>query len=140
MLKIVTDLKILRQVSTEVTAKESKDIIKALETVLSKYHGWGLSAIQIGIAKQVSIIRIGKLIKTDLINPKIITKYDKFKHIGEACLSIPGLKVDTLRYREIELINNAKKCVAGGIEALVIQHEVSHFAGRLLMDDKWRRK
>lgn len=137
--KIITDVSILRQISIPATIEESQSIIRDLEDSLADQRGLGLSAIQIGIGKRVSIVRIGKT-KIDLINPKIIAKYDRFKHVGEGCLSLSGLRVDTIRYREIEVDNYGFRFVAEGIESLVIQHEIDHFNGKLLVDVKWRRK
>ncbi len=98
-----------------------------------------MSAIQIGIKKRVGIIRI-KNIKIDLINPKIIEKINKFRFEGEACLSLPGLFVDTSRYYQITWENNGKQYISTGLEACVIQHEVDHMNGQLIVDKKWRKR
>ncbi len=138
--KIETDIRLLRHKSAEIEPKEAQSIIKDLEDSLDLSKGCGLSAIQIGIPKRVSIVRIINLQKINLINPKIIEKEGKFQFKGEACLSLPGLSIDTSRYYQITLENNGRQYVSTGIEACVIQHEVDHMNGRLIIDRKWRKR
>ena len=137
---LVTNIIKLRKKSIEVDPKEAPEIIKKLEIELAKHKtGIGLSAIQIGINKKVSIVRFGNT-KIDLINPKIIEKSMKIKYQKEGCLSILGLKIDTLRYKQVVIENNGVKGVAYDLEAIVIQHEIDHQNGKLILDRKWRRR
>lgn len=142
--KIVTNLKELRIPSETITSfSETQDIIKDLEDSLDLSKGIGLSAIQIGIPKRVGIIRLDN-IKIDLVNAVILEKFDKFKMKGEACLSLPNIRIDTLRYREITLENDGKIQVfdiqIDGILPIAIQHEIDHCFGRLIIDKKWRKR
>ena len=148
--QIITDLKSLRQTSELVSIsdvdkypkakKALEGIIKDLEDSLEGQKGIGLTAIQIEIPLQVAIVRIPNKEPVNLINPVIIEKQDKFKFVGEACLSLPGIFVDTLRYGQITLMNNGTKFVAYGLEGIAIQHEVDHMKGILTLDRKWRRR
>ena len=136
--QIITDLKFLKQKSEPVGFWESKKIIKNLEDTLKETkNGIGLSAIQIGISKQVSIIRLPKF-KLNLVNSKIIEKSDLIR-FHESCLSLPGLTVDTRRYNYVTL-NNGK--LYKGLVAITIQHEINHWDGKLIIDKeiKWRRR
>jgi len=135
--KIVTDIAFLRTKSEKVGFFESRGIIKDLEDTLKETkNGIGLSAIQIGVAKKVSILRLPNF-KLNLINAEIIEKSEPIRFPGECCLSLPGLSIDTRRYNYIKL-NNGKECK--GIIAVCIQHEIAHWNGRLIIDDKWRRQ
>ncbi len=136
---IVSDISKLKIVSEEATNKEAKKIIKDLEDTLVGQNGLGLSAIQIGEAKSVGIIRIGKT-KINLINPKILAKTGRFRHQQEGCLSFPGLRLDTVRYACITIFNNNREESYSGLPAVVIQHEIEHMKGRVLTDSKWRKK
>jgi len=136
---IITDLTILRQKSVEALPSEIAEIIADLEDSLDLSKGIGLSAVQIGILKKVSIVRFGKT-KIDLINAYIIEKDEKFRFIGEGCLSLPYLKVDTTRYNFIKVNNNGTIFTAEGLEAVAIFHELSHEKGRTILDDKWRTR
>lgn len=140
-MRIITDLNILRQKSTETwKAEESLEIIKQLEESLDTTKGLGLTAIQIGVAKRVAIIRMPNL-KLDLINPVIIEKFDKYMFRDERCLSIPGLAINTIRYKDVSIRNeDGKEYSFYGIEAVVVQHEIAHMQGRTIIDDKWRKR
>lgn len=141
--KIITDINILKQKSEEVTLLELQNIIKDLEDTLKEYKGYGLAAVQIGVLKRVGIIRFGNK-KIDLINPVILEKNEKFRHREEGCLSIPGLRVDTIRYADIIIENgidvDRSRFALYGLEALVCQHEIAHMNGRTILDDKWRKR
>lgn len=142
-MKIITDLKLLRQKSVEVIPEEVQNIIKKLEDSLDLDRGIGLSGIQIGILKKISIIRYND-IKLNLINAKIIRKFDKFRFKQERCLSIPGISIDTIRYKQIIVENNKKQYEfdinTDGIICIVIQHEIDHTNGLLMIDRKWRKR
>jgi len=137
---IVTNLKSLRIKSEEVSSKEAKEIIKDLEDTLKDCPtGVGLSAIQIGIPKKVSIIRLEGL-RLDLINPEIIEKDGRFKKKKEGCLSFPSLYVNTIRYNTVTIINNGKTETYYDIIAVCLQHEIDHMRGITILDRKWGRR
>lgn len=134
---IVSDINFLRQKSEPVRQEEVKDLLQDLEDSLDLSKGIGLSAVQIGILKQIAIVRIVDT-KINLINAYIVDKNDKFRMVGEGCLSLVGVRVDTRRYKEIIINNNGKIEHYEGLLAVAIQHEVSHFFGRTILDDKWK--
>lgn len=137
---IVTDITQLKQVSIEVKPEEIKDIVKQLEDNLKGQRGIGLTAIQIGIPKRVSIIRILGKDPMDLYNAKITEKIDPIK-FKELCLSIPGLAILTRRYNNITFENGDGQIYsADGIEAIVVQHEIDHCNGILMLDRKWKKR
>jgi len=137
---IITTISTLRCKSSEATDQETKEIIKDLEDSLEGHKtGIGLSAIQIGIAKRVSIIRMGDF-KLDLINPVIKEKYNKIRYKNEGCLSLPGLSITTSRYNVIVLENKGQTIPYRGILSVAIQHEVAHMNGRTILDDKWHKR
>ena len=134
--QIITDLKFLKQKSEPVGFWESKKIIKDLEDTLKTTKiGIGLTAIQIGIPKQVSIIRLPNF-KLNLVNNKIIEQSDLIR-FPESCLSLPGLKIDTRRYNYVKLDNGK---LYKGLVAVAIQHELDHQQGLTILDRKWRKR
>jgi peptide deformylase len=99
--------------------------------------GIGLAAPQIGICKNIAIVRITKDYHIDLVNARIANGYDLARFIDEGCLSFPGRVEDTMRYQEIHLEGNLVRpygCIAEGLMSVVIQHELDHLSGRLLPD------
>lgn len=142
-MKLITDIHFLKQKSSDITDdKELKEIMKDLEDTLDTTRGIGLSAVQIGIAKRAGVVVMGKT-KIKLVNPIILDKEDRFKYIQEGCLSVPGLFIDTARYRYVTFetgLEKRKKFTAMGIEAVAIQHEIDHMNGLLFLDKKWRKR
>lgn len=137
---IITDLKILKQKSDQINDFiELRDILKDLEDSLDLSRGIGLAGIQIGITKNVAIIRIGE-VKINLINAEIVEKSNKVRVPQEGCLSIIGIKVDTLRYNNITIINNGRREYFNGLVAIAIQHELDHCRGLTILDRKWRAR
>ncbi len=140
---IITDIKKLRQKSEIATEEDYKLIMPLLERELDriKDRGLGLAGMQIGYNKQIALIKYRNT-RIELINPIITEKFDKFRFVGERCLSLPGLSINTLRYKEITIENgfDRKQFVLEGIESIAVQHEISHFKGRTIIDDKWRKR
>ena len=137
---IVTDLEILKNKSTELMDEDEewslKHIVNMLEMELtaSKIKGVGLSAIQIGMDIRVAIIRTEKL-SLDLYNAKITSGSESIVFKGEGCLSIPNKYIDTNRMNKITVKNgDGKEHKFEGFEAVVVQHELDHWDGILMLD------
>jgi len=147
-MEIVTNLKLLRIPSTEVkSVDEVNSTIKELEETFKNLKeqgkdGFGLAAVQIGIYKQVSIVRMKDGHELNLINPKILVK-ELPVVFSESCYSISGLIIKTDRYRYIQIENGLEKreiIALSDLEAIVVQHEIDHMKGRTILDAKHRRK
>ena len=136
---IISDMQILRQKSLPATSDEVQAILQDLNDSLDLKRGIGLSAIQIGIPKNVSIIRHDG-VKIDLINAYIVEKDNKCRIQGEGCLSLAGIRVDTRRYGYITIINNGKREDYAGTLAIAIQHELDHQNGLTILDRKWKAR
>lgn len=143
---IVTDEKLLRMPCVDVLPEEIDSLRAELESELKKSYelgrpGIGLAAVQIGKNKRMAIVRIttgtGVSCNVDLVNCKIAEGYDKKLFKGEGCLSFPDMEVNTMRYNEIRVVNNAvepHEFIATGLFAVCIQHELDHLDGILLPD------
>ena len=103
--------------------------------------GVGLAAPQIGISQRLLVYRVGHdapLIA--LINPEIEWTSKNDEEIGEeGCLSIPGVSVDVerpvhVRVRALDEYGEPRMVEASGLEARVIQHEMDHLDGVLILD------
>ena len=142
---IIKDEKLLRVACEQATIEEAKEIIILLEKALIEsdkngFPGIGLAAPQIGIAKQVLIVRIPNICNINLANHKITKTYDKALFKNEGCLSFPGIYADTHRFQEIVIENNLftpHSFIATGLTAVVIQHETDHLNEKLLID--WKK-
>ena len=139
---IVKDELSLRIPCVPVLPEEINDLRYKLETALlwsekQGKPGVGLACPQIGIGKNMAIIRIDNSLKLDLVNVKITNFYHPFEFDGEECLSFPDLFVKTIRYQEIVIQNNLvspNSFVLTGFISVVAQHEYDHLQARLLPD------
>jgi len=134
---IITDINILRNKNELVKIEEVDELIKKLEIELnsSSTAGVGLAAPQIGINKQIAIVRFENNI-INLVNPVIIDKLKGFVNKDEECLSLPGIKVDTLRHQEIFIKDLLRPdgLVITGYLAVIISHEIDHLHSILMTD------
>jgi peptide deformylase len=136
---IVTDMTILHMKSLPATPDEVQAILQDLNDTLDLKRGLGLSAVQIGILKNVAIIRTGN-VKLDLINASILDKSEKVRIAGEGCLSLAGIRIDTMRYGRVTIENNGKTEEYTGLIAIAIQHELDHSRGLTILDRKWKAR
>ena len=102
--------------------------------------GVGLAAPQIGLSQRLLVYRVGQdapLIA--LVNPEIEWTSDDAESFEEGCLSIPGITVDVdravhVRVRAQDESGADRVVEASGLEARVIQHEIDHLDGVLILD------
>jgi peptide deformylase len=102
--------------------------------------GVGLAAPQLGISQRLLVYRVGPdapLIA--LANPELEWVSDDRETIDEGCLSIPGVTVDVerpvhVRIRALDEEGEERLVEASGLEARVIQHEMDHLDGVLILD------
>src|SRR5579885_696527 len=132
----------LRVKCEDVTPEEVGPLVETLERELERSArlgspGIGLAAPQIGIAKNIAIVRLNKL-KFDLVNAKLEQGFDQALFTEEGCLSFPGRLEDTMRYQEVHISNGVHpyKFIATGLVAVVCQHELDHLNSTLFLDRK----
>lgn len=131
----------LRVMCEPVTLEEVGSLIETLEKELEYANrlgknGIGLAAPQIGIAKDIAIVRLPK-VNFNLVNAKLIQGYDPAIFTDEGCLSFPGRMENTMRFQEVHITNNLVEpysFVATGFIAVVCQHELDHLNSTLFMD------
>lgn len=128
----------------KITDEIKKFIDDMLET-MHKNQGIGLAAPQVGVKKRIIVVDVGKG-PLALINPKITKKEGK-EVLEEGCLSFPGVFIPIKRASEIvvESLNKDGKKItinADHLAARVLQHEIDHLNGILIIDHIpfWQRK
>jgi len=105
--------------------------------IMYENEGIGLAAPQVGVDKRIIIVHTDKgLLK--LINPKILEKEGE-DSLSEGCLSLPEIfvKVNRAERIKIEGLNEEGKSIklkAEDFLARVIQHEIDHLNGVLIID------
>jgi peptide deformylase len=102
--------------------------------------GVGLAATQLGTLRRLLVFQVGSEAEpTVLVNPEIEWRSDELVTAEEGCLSLPGVVVDVerplhVRARAVDLRGEPFSIEASGLEARVIQHEVDHLDGVLMLD------
>jgi peptide deformylase len=113
-----------------------------IDTMHNSYSAIGLAAPQVGKSIQLSVIDISRGENKEdmlvLINPEIL-EAEGSEVDNEGCLSFPGINVPVKRNARIFLkfidINGKEiKQEIEGYLARVIQHEVDHLGGVLIID------
>ena len=132
---IVKDIQKLREKSSNIDIKENLDIIVFnLKLILEQTNGLGLAAIQIGIPLKIAVIKLENGEKFVMYNTKVLEKED-FVYKMEGCLSFPNKFVKIPRAKTILIENgDGKKYSFENLEAQIVQHELAHFEGELIID------
>ncbi len=119
---------------------ELRDEVKQMGMLMHDALGIGLAAPQVGISHRVLVYRV----EPDspvvaLINPEIEWSSRDEEISEEGCLSLPLVHVDV--ERPVAVLVNARDeqgaelvIEATGLEARVIQHEIDHLDGILILD------
>jgi peptide deformylase len=120
-----------------------QSLIDDMGTTMYQAPGIGLAAIQVGIDKSLLVYDIapkeeGRILNV-LINPKIISKEGEVLSEDEGCLSVPDLRANVKRAARIlvEAVDrdgNPRRIEAEGMLAIVLQHEIDHLNGTLIVD------
>jgi peptide deformylase len=102
--------------------------------------GIGLAAPQVGVSHRLLVYRVEPDSPVQaLVNPEIEWSSRDKETMEEGCLSLPGVHVDVerplfIRVRAQDAEGDPILVEASGLEARVIQHEVDHLDGVLILD------
>jgi peptide deformylase len=117
-----------------------REEIERMGELMSAALGVGLAATQVGVLHRVLVYRA----YTDdpisaLVNPVLEWASEEREAAEEGCLSIPGVHVEVERAARVRVrgrdADGAELVVeAEGLEARVIQHEIDHLDGVLILD------
>jgi peptide deformylase len=116
------------------------DEIERMGEIMREARGVGLAAPQLGSLRRLIIIRPDEdgPIRA-LCNPKIVSYSDETDVDEEGCLSLGELRFDVPRSTSVEVeavdeTGEAVEIAAEGFEARVLQHEIDHLNGILIID------
>jgi peptide deformylase len=108
--------------------------------LMSDALGVGLAATQLGVMHRVLVYRAGPDAPfVAVVNPQLEWASDEQETAEEGCLSLPGVAVDVdrpihVRVNARDETGEAILLEASGLEARVIQHEMDHLEGVLILD------
>jgi len=102
--------------------------------------GVGLAATQVGVVHRLLVYRVQQeAALAALINPEVEWSGRETESMEEGCLSLPGVLVEVdrpihVRVRALNEFGEPIMIEASGLEARVIQHEIDHLDGVLILD------
>jgi peptide deformylase len=134
----------LRVAATTVSEvdEEVRSLVERMADIMRRSHGVGLAAPQIGVLRRVFVYRTGADDPVRaLINPELSVRSDETDVDTEGCLSLLGGEVtvpverhERVVARGLDEAGEPVEVEAEGLEARVIQHELDHLDGVLIID------
>jgi peptide deformylase len=117
-----------------------RDEVQRMGVLMVDSIGIGLAAPQVGVSHRLLVYRVEPDSPIQaLVNPEIEWSSRDKEIMEEGCLSLPGVHVDVerplhIRVRAQDADGERILVEASGLEARVIQHEVDHLDGVLILD------
>jgi peptide deformylase len=137
----------LRKYPDPVLAQESASVpevdgsvrrlIDDMFAVMAEEGGQGLAAPQVGVLQRIIVMKVDE-VEYAFVNPVIAVR-DGEERDEEGCLSIPGVRIEVPRATSLRvegLDRDGKQVTqeASGSLARVVQHELDHLNGKLIVD------
>jgi peptide deformylase len=134
----------LRSPGAEVSDVDAdvRQLAERMADIMVRSHGVGLAATQIGVMRRVLVYRLDS--EDDprvVVNPELSDMSDDTDVDTEGCLSLLGGELQVPVERSLRLVltglddsGDPLRVEAEGMEARVLQHEVDHLNGILIID------
>lgn len=139
---------VLRSKAGEVTRFDEslREEVARMERLMGDALGVGLAAPQLGVLHRLFVYRAGPDASlVAVVNPRLEWASGEEEIAEEGCLSLPRVSVDVERPLHVRV--NARDehgapitIEASGLEARVIQHEMDHLDGVLILDRTTREQ
>ena len=117
-----------------------REEVRRMGQLMHEALGIGLAATQLGVMHRVLVYRVEPDAPVAaLVNPVLEWSGKEKEALEEGCLSLPGVLVDVdrpihVRVRGFDEYGDELLIEASGLEARVIQHEMDHLDGVLILD------
>jgi peptide deformylase len=114
--------------------------VERMGALMGDALGVGLAATQVGVLHRVLVYRVQHQAPVAaLVNPEVEWTGNELETMEEGCLSLPGVLVDVerpvhVRVRALDERGEPVVVEASGLEARVIQHEIDHLDGVLILE------
>ena len=119
---------------------ELRTQIEQMGQLMEDALGIGLAATQLGKLQRILVYRVEPDSPVNaIVNPEIEWSGDELETMEEGCLSLQGVLVDVerplhVRVRAQDEHGDPITIEASGLEARVLQHEIDHLDGVLILD------
>jgi peptide deformylase len=114
--------------------------IERMIAIMHDAMGVGLAATQVGVLRRVLVFQAGHdSPPIGLVNPTVEWLSDEAVVAEEGCLSLPRVAMDVerplhCRVGGFDVEGEPVRIEASGLEARVLQHEIDHLDGVLILD------
>ncbi len=134
------------KLKSEPVKSVDSEIAKLMDDMLETMYlapGVGLAAPQIGVAKRIIVVDVGKSGEERaphrMANPELVWTSDELSLYEEGCLSLPEHYADVerperIRVKYLDETNTEQELEVDGLLATCIQHEMDHLEGVLFVD------
>ncbi len=136
--------KVLRTKTKKVTfplSPANKKLVRDMHDTVKKADGIGLAAPQVGQSQAIIVVDLQNmgLAPFALLNPEVLESSRKKTDLEEGCLSIPGVfgivpRPEKITFRGQNIEGQEIIASADGMLAKVLQHEIDHINGILILD------
>jgi peptide deformylase len=132
---------VLRMSAREVEAFDADlaRLVERMKALMEDARGVGLAATQVGVLQRLFILKPDDEEPRALLNPRIVSASEEMAIDDEGCLSLQGVLVPVERHLKlaVEAVDETGAPVRLEFEELaarVVQHELDHLDGRLIID------
>jgi peptide deformylase len=133
---------VLRSRATEVADFDERlhEEVRRMVAIMSEGMGVGLAATQLGILRRLLVFQAGPdSPPRAIVNPELEWVSKETEEAEEGCLSLPQVTMDVDRPLHARVTGRdelGEEIVieASGLEARVLQHEIDHLDGVLILD------
>jgi peptide deformylase len=133
---------VLKSVASPVASfgPELRAEVERMIGIMRDGMGVGLAATQLGVLRRLLVFQAGPDGEpTALINPRVEWSSEEASIAEEGCLSLPRVSMDVERPLYVRVSGHdaegeAIEIEAAGLEARVLQHEIDHLDGVLILD------
>jgi peptide deformylase len=133
---------VLKSVASPVSnfGPELRAEVERMIAIMRDGMGVGLAATQLGMLRRLLVFQAGPDGEpTALINPVVEWRSDEDSLAEEGCLSLPRVSMDVERPLHVRVSGRDAEgepieIEASGLEARVLQHEIDHLNGVLILD------
>jgi peptide deformylase len=119
---------------------ELRSEVERMIEIMRDGLGIGLAATQLGVLRRLLVFQAGPESEpAALINPEVEWLSDEIAVAEEGCLSLPRVSMDVerplfARFSGRDVEGEPIVIEAAGLEARVLQHEIDHLDGVLILD------
>jgi peptide deformylase len=123
----------------EVFDEDLVRLVDRMKALMEDAHGVGLAATQVGVLQRLFVLKPDEGDAQALVNPRIVEASADTTTDDEGCLSLQGVLVPVERQASltVEAVDEHGKPVRlelTELAARVVQHELDHLDGRLIID------